>query len=62
MPVDPATASDAANYILTEPGEKHKGHKKAAPPPRVIPLGVRFDPMTDEATLRALKKPRSVRC
>ena len=57
VPVDPATASDAANYILTELGER-KGHKQAPPPPRVIPLGVLFDPTTDEVTLRALNRPR----
>jgi hypothetical protein len=57
-PVDPATASDAANYILTEPGEERKSHKRAASPPKAIPLRVLFDPTTDEVTLRALKKPR----
>ncbi len=58
VPVDPATASDAANYILTELGARRKGHKQAPPPPRVIPLGVLFDPTTDEVTLRALNRPR----
>ncbi len=58
VPVDPATASDLANYILTEPGKKRKGRKGAAPPPKVIPIQVRFNQATDKVTLKALEKPK----
>jgi hypothetical protein len=56
--VDPATATDPANYVLTEPGKKRRGRKGAAPP-QVIPLQVRFNPRTTTVTLKALEKPKT---
>ena len=58
VPVDPATASDPANYILTEAPPKHRGKKKT-PAPKVIRLIVSFDAATDQVTLKAAKKPKA---
>ncbi len=57
-PVDPATASNPANYILTEAANK-PGGKKKSPPPRVIKLIVGYDAATNQVTLKAAKKPKA---
>ena len=59
VPVDPATASNAANYILTEPGKKPKGKHKPTPPPVVIGASVAYNQATNQVTLKLAKKPKS---
>jgi ELWxxDGT repeat protein len=58
VPVDPATASNPANYILTEAPRQHQGQKKT-PAPRVIKLIVSYDAATNQVTLKAAKKPKA---
>ncbi len=57
-PVDPATASNPSNYILTETARKHRGKKKT-PAPKVIRLIVSYDAATNQVTLKAAKKPKA---
>ena len=58
VPVNPATASNPANYILTEAPRKHRGKKKT-PAPKVIRLIVSYDAATNQVTLKAAKKPKA---
>ncbi len=58
VPVDPATASDPANYRLTEAPPKHRGKKKT-PAPKVIRLIVSYAAATNQVTLKAAKKPKA---
>jgi hypothetical protein len=57
QPVDPATASKSANYVLTQTGKAKSKRKKPIPVP--IPLSISFNPSTNQVTLKALKKPKA---
>jgi ELWxxDGT repeat protein len=59
-PVNPATANNPANYILTEPAKKPKSKHKPAPPPTRISLGVSsYNPATNQVTLKGPKKVKT---
>lgn len=55
QPVDPATASNPANYILTE-AKKSRSKRKPAPT-TLIGLHVSYNQATNQVTLKAAKKP-----
>jgi ELWxxDGT repeat protein len=57
QPVDPATASNASNYILTEPAKKSKSKKKPTPPPVAVAASVSYNQATNQVTLKLAKKP-----
>jgi hypothetical protein len=59
QPVDPATASNASNYILTEPAKKPKSKKKPTPPPVVVAKSVSYNQATNQVTLKLAKKPKA---
>ncbi len=58
QPVDPATAANVSNYILTMPSKKRASKKKPAPPPTVIHMSVSYNQATNQVTLKA-KKPKA---
>ena len=57
--MDPATASNANNYILTEPARKPGSKKKPAPPPAVVRMSVSYNQATNQVTLKVAKKPKA---
>ncbi len=54
-PVNPATAANPNNYILTEPAKKPKSKKKPTPPPTRINLSVAYNPATNQVILKGPK-------
>jgi ELWxxDGT repeat protein len=59
QPVDPATAADANNYILTEPARIPTSKKKPMPPPTVLGMSVSYNQTTNQVTLKVAKKPKA---
>jgi hypothetical protein len=57
--VDPATATNANNYVLTEPAKKPRSKKKPAPPPTRINLSVNYNQATDQVVLTGPKKVKT---
>ena len=57
--VNPATASNSSNYILTEPAKKPKSKKKPAPPPIRIALSASYNQATNQVTLKGPKKVKT---
>jgi hypothetical protein len=57
-PVNPATATNPNNYILTEPAKKPGSKKKPTPPPIRITLSPTYNPATNQVIL---KGPRTVK-
>ncbi len=61
QPVDSATASNSANYTLTQPGKKVKAkkhHPAPTPAPVAVGMSVSYNPATNQATLTT-KKPKA---
>jgi ELWxxDGT repeat protein len=58
VPLNPATANNSNNFVLTEPAKKPKGKKKPAPPPTRIALSASYNAATNTVTL---KGPKSVK-
>jgi ELWxxDGT repeat protein len=58
-PVNPSTAANPNNYILTAPAKKPKGRHKPTPPPTRIGLSVTYNPSTNQVVLKATKKPKT---
>ena len=58
-PVDPATAANSNNYILTEPAKKPRSRKKPTPPPTRITLSATYNPATNQVILKGPKKVKT---
>ncbi len=58
-PVNPSTAANPSNYILTAPGKKPKGKHKPTPPPTRIGLSVSYSQSANQVVLKAAKKPKT---
>jgi len=56
-PVNPATAANSNNYVLTAPAKKPSSNQKPTPPPTRIGLNVSYNQSTRTVTLTALQKP-----
>ena len=57
QPVNPETAGNSTNYILTEPAKKKpKSQKKLSPLPIRIGLSVSYNPSTHQVILKGPKK------
>ena len=54
-PVNPATAANPNNYILTAPAKKPKSKKKPTPPPTRIKLSVSYNQATNQVILKGPK-------
>ncbi len=54
-PVNPVTATNPNNYILTEPAKKPRSKKKPAPPPIRIKLRATYNPATNQVILKGPK-------
>lgn len=54
-PVNPATAANPNDYILTEPAKKPKSKMKPAPPPTRIKLSVSYNQATNQVILKGPK-------
>ena len=54
-PVNPATAVNSSNYILTEPAKKPKSKKKPTPPPTRIKLSATYNQATNQVILKGPK-------
>ena len=54
-PVNPATAANLNNYILTAPAKKPKSKKKPTPPPTRIKLSVSYNQATNQVILKGPK-------
>jgi ELWxxDGT repeat protein len=57
VPLNPATANNSSNFVLTEPAKKSKNKHKPAPAPTKINLTAIYNASTDTVTL---KGPKSV--
>ena len=57
--MNPATANNSSNYILTEPAKKPKSKKKPAPPPIRIALSASYNQATNQVTLKGPKKVKT---
>jgi hypothetical protein len=57
--VNPATANNSSNYILTAPAKKSKSKKKPAPPPTRIALSASYNQATNQVTLKGPKKVKT---
>ncbi|MGP0063460.1 MAG: cadherin repeat domain-containing protein, partial [Isosphaeraceae bacterium] len=55
-PVNPATAANPSNYILTEPAKKTRSKKKLTPSSTPLVLSVSYNPATNQVTLKGPKK------
>jgi len=58
-PVNPATAANPNNYVLTEPAAKPKPTKQRTPPPTTVGLAVSYNQSADTVTLTALQKVKT---
>ena len=54
-PVNPATAVNSSNYILTEPAKKPKSKKKPTAPPTRIKLSATYNQATNQVILKGPK-------
>ena len=62
QPVNPVSAANPNNYILTQPARSHTSKKKTSPPqPIRIGLSVSYNPATNQVTLKGPKKVKAGR-
>ena len=58
-PVNPSTAANPNNYLLTEPAKKPKSKKKPTPPPIRIRLSLTYNQATNQVILKGPKKVKT---
>ena len=58
-PVNPSTAANPNNYLLTEPAKKPRSKKKPTPPPIRIGLSLTYNPATNQVILKGPKKVKT---
>ena len=61
QPVNPVTAANPNNYILTQPARSLGSKKKSPPQPIRIALSVSYNQATNQVTLKGPKKVKVVR-